>query len=100
MNLNEVIHGMCQLAGVGINDVSNIRIRRGDGNQDIYVQLLSRGKKVRAYYDAAKGVINEVDIRQAHERTDSSRLLNIANELAAEDSSMDAFRLGFMGMKG
>ena len=37
--------------------------------------------------------------RQAHERTDSSRLLDMANELAAEDSSMDAFRLGFMGMK-
>jgi len=98
MNLNDVVNGMCQLAGVGMEDVSNIRIRRGDGNQDVFVQLLSGGKKVRAYYDAAKGVINEIDIRQAHERTDSSRLLDMANELAAEDSSMDAFRLGFMGM--
>lgn len=97
MDLNGVIRGMCRLAEVELEQVSNIRIRKGQGNQDIYVQLLSKDKKLRAYYNAAKGVIHEMDIRQAHEELESSRLLDMAQEVAKEDADMDAFRLGLMG---
>jgi hypothetical protein len=97
MELKDVVKGMCQLAEVEVKDVPLIRIRKGEGLQDIYVELRTPRKKVRSYYNAAKGVINEVDIREAHERTDSSRLLEVANELAKEETNMDAFRIGLVG---
>ena len=96
MQLPDVVKGMCQIAELDLKEVPMIRFRKGTGKQDIYVELRSKKKKVRAYYNAEKGVINEIDIREAHERTDSSRLLDVANQLAKEKSSMDAFRLGLM----
>jgi hypothetical protein len=97
MKLKDVVKGMCRLAEVEAKDVPLIRIRKGEGLQDIYVELRTERKKVRSYYNAEKGVINEVDIREAHERMDSSRLLEVANELAKEEGNMDAFRLGLIG---
>lgn len=94
MELPEVIRGMCRFAELDLESVPVFRFRKGTGNQDIYVEMRSQTKKIRAYYDAEKGVINEVDIREAHERTDSSRLLDVANQMAKEQASMDAFRLG------
>ena len=94
MELPDVIRGMCQIAELDLKEVPAFRIRKGTGHQDIYVELRAKTKKVRAYYNAEKGVITEVDIREAHERMDSSKLVDVANQLAQEDASMDAFRLG------
>ena len=96
MQLTDAVRGMCQIAELDMDTVPSFRIRKGQGNQDIYIELRAESKKVRAYYNVSNGVINELDIRQVHERTDSSRLLDVANELAREETSMDAFRLGLM----
>ena len=96
MQLPDAIRGMCQMAELDLDDVPSIRIRKGQGNQDIYVELRAQNKKVRAYYNVGKGGISELDIRQLHESTNSSKLLDVANQLADEQASMDAFRLGLM----
>ena len=92
MQLPDAIRGMCQMAELDLDDVPSIRIRKGQGNQDIYVELRAQNKR----NNVGKGAISELDIRQLHESTNSSKLLDVANQLADEQASMDAFRLGLM----
>jgi len=94
MDLNSAAKGMCQLAKVELNQVSSIRMRRGLGQQDVYLELHADKKKMRAYINASQGQITEVDVREVHENPDSSKLLDVANQLAKESANMDAFRLG------
>ena len=84
---------MCQLANVDINDVVNFRFRRGAGQQEVYLELQAGSKKMRSYIDA-QGNITEVDVRELHDNPSSSKLIDVANQLAKEGASMDAFRLG------
>ena len=48
---------------------------------------------MRSYIDA-QGNITEVDVRELHDNPSSSKLIDVANQLAKESASMDAFRLG------
>ena len=64
------------------------------GQQDGYMELHASNKKCRAYIDASKGQITEVDVREVHDNPDSSKLIDVANQLAKETTSMDSFRLG------
>ena len=84
---------MCRLANVDINDVVNFRFRRGAGQQEVYLELQAGSKKMRSYIDA-QGNITEVDVRELHDNPSSSKLIDVANQLAKEGASMDAFRLG------
>ena len=83
---------MCRLANVDINDVVNFRFRRGAGQQEVYLELHAGPKKMRSYIDA-QGNITEVDVRELHDNPSSSKLIDVANQLAKEGASMDAFRL-------
>ena len=94
MDLLKAALGMCQLASVELDQVSNFRIRRGMGQQDVYMELHASHKKCRAYIDASKGQITEVHVREVHDNPDSSKLIDVANQLAKETTSMDSFRLG------
>ena len=94
MQLPDAIRGMCQMAELDLDDVFHPH-PKGQGNQDIYPELRAQNK-VRAYYNVGKGAISELDIRQLHESTTPSKLLDVANQLADEQASMDAFRLGLM----
>ena len=38
--------------------------------------------------------ITEVDVREVHDNPDSSKLIDVANQLAKETTTMDSFRLG------
>ena len=84
---------MCRLANVDINDVVNFRFRRGVGQQEGYLELHAGSKKMRSYIDV-QGNITEVDVRELHDNPSSSKLIDVANQLAKEGASMDAFRLG------
>ena len=84
---------MCRLANVDINDVVNFRFRRGVGQHEVYLELHAGSKKMRSYIDA-QGNITEVDVRELHDNPSSIKLIDIANQLAKEGASMDAFRLG------
>ena len=86
--------GMCQLANVELKSVTSFRFRRGQGQQDVYFELHAGSKKMRSYINAANGQITEVDVREVHDNPSSSKLLDVANQLAKESASMDAFRLG------
>ena len=94
MDLLNAALGMCQLAKVELDQVSNFRIRRGLGQQDVYMELHANQKKCRAYINAAEGQISEIDVREVHDNRDSSKLLDVANQLAEESATMDAYRLG------
>ena len=47
---------------------------------------------MRSYIDA-QGNITEV-MRELHDNPSSSKLIDVANQLAKESANMDAFRLG------
>lgn len=93
MDLYKAASGMCQLANVDINDVVNFRFRRGVGQQEVYLELHAGSKKMRSYI-GAQGNITEVDVRELHDNPSSSKLIDVANQLAKESANMDAFRLG------
>lgn len=94
MDLYNAALGMCQLADVELKDIFSFRFRRGMGQQDVYLELHAESKKMRSYINAAQGKITEVDVREMHDNPSSSKLIDVANQLAKESASMDAFRLG------
>ena len=94
MDLLNAARGMCQLANMELDQVSNFRIRRGMGQQDVYMELHANHKKCRAYINASEGQISEIDVREVHDNPDSSKLLDVANQLAKESATMDSYRLG------
>ena len=94
MDLLNAARGMCQLANMELDQVSNFRIRRGMGQQDVYMELHANHKKCRAYINASEGQISEIDVREVHDNRDSSKLLDVANQLAKESATMDSYRLG------
>ena len=94
MDLYNAAEGMCQLANVELKSVTSFRFRRGQGQQDVYFELHAGSKKMRSYINAANGQITEMDVREVHDNPSSSKLLDVANQLAKESASMDAFRLG------
>ena len=94
MDLYNAAEGMCQLANVELKSVTSFRFRRGQGQQDVYFELHAGSKKMRSYINAANGQITEVDVREVHDNPSSSKLLDVANQLAKESASMDAFRSG------
>ena len=63
------------------------------GAAEVYLELHAGSKKMRSYIDA-QGNITEVDVRELHDNPSSSKLIDVANQLAKESASMDAFRLG------
>lgn len=93
MDLFSATSGMCQLAKVDIKDIHAFRFRRGIGQQDVYLEVHAGSKKMRSYLNA-NGQITEVDVREVHDNPSSSKLIDVANELAEESAVMDAFRLG------
>ena len=93
MDLYNAAAGMCQLANVDMKDIFSFRFRRGMGAQEVYLELHAESKKMRSYIDG-QGAITEVDVREVHDNPSSSRLIDVANQLAKESANMDAFRLG------